>query len=148
MSRLERLDLPPVWLALFLVAAWGLALLWAPLGGWWAWAGWALVALAAGLFVWAALAFRRAGTTIVPGEPPSALIESGPYRWSRNPIYLADLIVLAGAALIMGAPLALILLPVFAVVLERRFVRPEEEVLARELGQPYRDYMVRVRRWL
>lgn len=148
MRLLARLDYPPVWLALFIALGWAIAQMWAPAGDRLAWAGWALVALALGLFVWAALAFRRAGTTIIPHERPSALVATGPYRWSRNPIYLADLMILAGAALILGAPVALFLLVPFRAVLVHRFIRPEEVVLERELGQPYRDYKARVRRWL
>lgn len=151
MSRLARLDLPPVWLALFLVLAWGIAQAHAPLGdrlaeaGWAA--GWALVALALGIVGWAALAFRRVGTTIMPHEAPSALVEGGPYRWSRNPIYLADLMILAGAALILGAPLALVLLLPLQQVLLRRFILPEEARLEQALGEVYRTYKARVRRW-
>lgn len=148
MSLVHRLNLPPVWLALFIALAWGIARLSAPLGDCLAWAGWALVALAVGLVLWAALAFRRAETSIVPHAAPSALVEAGPYRWSRNPIYVADLTILAGAALILGAPLALLLLVPFQQVLLRLFVLPEEAMLERELGQPYRDYNARVRRWL
>lgn len=148
MSLLARLNLPPVWLALFLGLAWAIAQVSAPLGAALAWPGWALVAAGLGLAVWAAVAFRRAGTTIMPGEPPSALVEAGPYRFSRNPIYLADLAILAGAALILGSPLALVLLVPFQQVLLRFFVLPEEAVLERDLGESYRDYRARVRRWL
>ncbi len=61
---------------------------------------------------------------------------------------MADLAILAGAALILGAPLALLLLMPFRQVLLRRFILPEEAMLERELGWPYRDYKARVRRWL
>lgn len=154
MSLIRRLDLPPAWLALFIALAWGVARVpglvrvSGPLGDRLVWAGWALVGLAVALMLWAALAFRRAGTTIVPHDAPSALVETGPYRWSRNPIYVADLAILAGAALILGAPLALLLLVPFRQVLLRRFILPEEAMLERELGWPYRDYKARVRRWL
>ena len=148
MKLLQMLNSPPVWLTGFLAAAWGMARLWAPLGNALVWPGWALVGAGLTLFIWSALAFRKARTTIVPREPPSALVESGPYRFSRNPIYLADLIVLAGVALILGAPLALILLVPFRAVLLRLFVLPEEAVLERDLGQPYLDYKARVRRGL
>jgi protein-S-isoprenylcysteine O-methyltransferase Ste14 len=83
-----------------------------------------------------------------PHQPPSALVETGPYRFSRNPIYLADLIILAGVALILGAPLALILLAPFHQVLLRLFILPEEAVLVRELGQPYLEFKTRIRRWI
>jgi len=144
----KRVNLPPVWLALFIAAAWGIARISAPLGDFLVWPGWTLIVAAIALAVWSAVAFRRARTTIVPHQPPSALVETGPYRWSRNPIYLADLVILAGAALILGAPLALILLVPFHQVLLRLFILPEEAVLTRELGQPYMDFMARVRRWV
>ncbi len=145
---MKHLNMPPVWLIGFMAAAWGLARLWAPLGDMLLWPGLGLVAVGIALIVWSALAFRRARTTIVPRQPPSALVEAGPYRFSRNPIYLADLVTLAGAALILGAPLALILLVPFREVLLRLFILPEEAVLERDLGPAYLDYKARVPRGL
>ena len=145
---MRHLNLPPVWLAGFIAAAFGMARIWAPLGDGLLWPGWALIAAGIALAVWSAVAFRRARTTIMPHQSPSALVETGPYRYSRNPIYLADLVVLGGAALILGAPLAMILLVPFHQVLLRLFILPEEAVLTRELGQPYLDFMARVRRWV
>jgi protein-S-isoprenylcysteine O-methyltransferase Ste14 len=145
---MKLLNMPPVWLIGFMAAAWGLARLWAPLGDMLLWPGLGLVAVGIALIVWSALAFRRARTTIVPRQPPSALVEAGPYRFSRNPIYLADLVTLAGAALILGAPLALILLVPFREVLLRLFILPEEAVLERDLGPAYLDYKARVPRGL
>jgi protein-S-isoprenylcysteine O-methyltransferase Ste14 len=142
------MNLPPVWLALFIAAAWGIARFSAPLGDFLVWPGWTLIAAGIALAVWAAVAFQRARTTIVPHQSPSALVETGPYRFSRNPIYLADLVILAGAALILGAPLALILLVPFQQVLLYLFILPEEAVLTRDLGQPYMDFKARVRRWI
>ncbi len=147
MKTFQKLNIPPVWLTGFIAAAWGMARLWAPLGDALVWPGWALVAAGLALFIWSVLAFRKARTTIVPREPPSALVESGPYRFSRNPIYLADLVILAGVALVVGAPLALILLVPFREVLLRLFILPEEAVLERDLGQSYLDYKARVPRW-
>jgi protein-S-isoprenylcysteine O-methyltransferase Ste14 len=120
----------------------------APLGDALVWPGWVLVAAGVALVGWSALAFRKARTTIVPHEPPSALVETGPYRFSRNPIYLADLMILAGAALILGEPAALVLLVAFHQILLRQFILPEEAVLERDLGQPYLDFKARVRRWI
>ncbi len=145
---MKHLNMPPVWLIGFMAAAWGLARLWAPLGDMLLWPGLGLVAIGIALIVWSALVFRRARTTIVPHQPPSALVVTGPYRFSRNPIYLADLVILAGAALILGAPLALILLVPFREVLLRLFILPEEAVLERDLGRAYLDYKARARRWL
>lgn len=145
---MSAINLPPVWLIAFIAAAWGIARVTAPGPAGLVWAGWALVAAGLAVMVWAALAFRRARTSIVPRQRPSALVASGPYRVSRNPIYLADLVILAGVALILRAPWALVLLVPFWQVLLRLFILPEEEVLAQDLGQPYTDYKARVRRWL
>jgi protein-S-isoprenylcysteine O-methyltransferase Ste14 len=147
MKLLQHLNTPPVWLIGFIAIAWGLARLWAPLEDALVWPGWALVAAGITLIIWSALAFLKARTTIVPHQAPSALIETGPYRFSRNPIYLADLVILAGVALILGAPLALILLVPFREVLLRLFILPEEVVLERDLGRAYLDYKDRSRRW-
>ncbi len=84
----------------------------------------------------------------MPHRDPSALVADGPYRFSRNPIYLADLGILAGWSLWLGTPLGLLLVWPLKVVLERRFVLPEESVLARDLGRPYLDWKARVRRWV
>ncbi|MDH3667286.1 MAG: isoprenylcysteine carboxylmethyltransferase family protein [Paracoccaceae bacterium] len=148
MSLLAKLNLPPVWLIGFIGLAWVIAKAWAPLGAGFAWAGWGLIGAALILFAWAVIQFRRAGTTIVPGEAPSALVEGGPFRLSRNPIYLADLLILAGIALILGAPLALLLIVPFQQVLVRLFILPEETILERDLRAPYLAYKARVRRWL
>jgi protein-S-isoprenylcysteine O-methyltransferase Ste14 len=139
---------PPVWLALFGAIAWGMARLWSPWGEAARWPGLALIIAGCGVIAWSGLTFLRAGTTIRPHERPSALVARGPFRVSRNPIYLAMLVILAGMALGMGAPLALLLLLPFQQVLLRLFVLPEEAVLERDLGQPYRDYKARVRRWI
>jgi len=141
------LDWPPVWLAGFMAAGGALGAVWAPLGVL-LWPGRLVIAAGVALAVWAAIEFRRARTTIVPRETPSALVDSGPYRLSRNPIYVADLLILAGWVLTTGQPLGLVLLWPFAQVLERRFIRPEEAMLDTHLGAPYRAYLARVRRWL
>jgi protein-S-isoprenylcysteine O-methyltransferase Ste14 len=145
---MSRANLPPVWLVAFIAAAWAISRVTAPGPAWLVWPGWVLVATSLALAVWAGLAFRRARTSIVPRQRPSALVATGPYRYSRNPIYLADLGILAGVALILRAPWALLLVPAFQQVLLRLFVLPEEAVLEQDLGQPYRDFRARVRRWL
>ena len=144
---LQKIDYPPVWLAGFMAIAWVLGALWSPIGDTLLWTGRAMIIAGIWLAVRAVLAFRRARTSIVPRAAPSALVETGPYRHSRNPIYIADLMILAGWVLTTGQPLGLVLLWPFLKVLERRFVLPEEAVLERELGAPYREFRERVPRW-
>lgn len=148
MSALRFLNLPPVWLLACMVGAWLIANVHAPWGDALLWVGRAMIVASLILMVWAAVAFRRARTTIIPHLPPSALVETGPYRFSRNPIYLADLVILAGWVISLGSPLGLLLLvPLYAALL-RLFIRPEEARLSEHLGAAYDAYCARVRRWI
>lgn len=141
-------NLPPVWLLACMAGAWGIAQFSAPLGDSVLWLGRAMIVISLGLMIWAAIAFRRARTTIIPHLPPTALVERGPYRYSRNPIYLADLAILAGWALSLGSPLALVMLAPLYAALQWIFILPEEARLSAHLGAPYDAYMGRVRRWI
>jgi len=146
---MKWIDLPPVWLALFAALGWAQAAWW-PLGSfgaWGDWAGAALVALGLGLAVAAALEFRRARTTIIPHATPTAIVTSGVYRISRNPIYLGDALILAGLGLRWDSVLALVLVPVFVAVITARFIRPEEARLRARFGAEFEAWAARVRRW-
>ena len=97
---------------------------------------------------WSAWWFWRKKTTIEPHHTPTALIVEGPYRLSRNPIYLALLVLLVGYVLRLGS-LSPVLLPLlFFWVLTRRFIEPEEEALRRAFGDEAEAYLARTRRWL
>ncbi|MBV0911714.1 methyltransferase family protein [Anianabacter salinae] len=145
---MKWIDLPPVWLALHLAGVWIIAKLWpVPLGAY-AYGGWALVLF--GLFLMAAAVAEmgRARTTVIPHRQPQALVTSGIFRFSRNPIYLGDVLVLVGSTLILSAPLGLILVPVFAVILTRRFILPEEDRLRAGFGTAFDAWSRKTRRWL
>jgi protein-S-isoprenylcysteine O-methyltransferase Ste14 len=103
-----------------------------------------LVGLAA---VWG---FRRAGTTLNPLNPgqASALVVRGVYRWTRNPMYLAMLLALAGWACIVSNAAALAILPLFVAYLNRFQIAPEERALHACFGAEFDDYRRKVRRWL
>ncbi|MEM7742191.1 MAG: isoprenylcysteine carboxylmethyltransferase family protein [Pseudomonadota bacterium] len=142
------LNYPPVWLAGFMVLTWDLAMAYAPWGEVALWLGRALIAAGLLLAIWSVVQFRKARTTVIPHQEPDALVQTGPYRLSRNPIYVADLAILAGWSLTLGTPLGLLLVIPFALVLERLFIRPEEARLAVALGTAYTEYRSRVRRWV
>ena len=150
---MERIDLPPVWLALFAALAWALSR-GEPLGldfgglALWRWLGGGLILAGLVLAVLAAREMARARTTILPHRSPDALVTSGVFGISRNPIYLGDLLILTGLILWWEAALALPLIPVFAFVLVRRFIRPEEERLAAAFGPAFAAWRARVRRWI
>ena len=105
--------------------------------------------VAAGCLVVAAvIEFARVRTTIVPRKAPSGLITSGIFRYSRNPIYLADLLILAGLALLWGSVIGLLLVPVLGWILHVRFIRGEEERLTEAFGEEYLSYCAATRRWI
>jgi len=152
MSPTKWIDMPPVWLILFIALAWGQATYY-PMGlsfGY-TWAGLLGGVLVGGGLVLMALAFaefRKARTTIVPHNTPSALIQSGIFSRTRNPIYLGDALVLAGLILRFDAVLALPLVPIFVWVIERRFIVPEEGRMRREFRKTFAVYEKKVRRWV
>jgi protein-S-isoprenylcysteine O-methyltransferase Ste14 len=144
-------DLPPVWLIGFMVAAWaidrGLPLVEA-FGPVYRAAGGLLMLAALALIAWSALWFWRKKTTIEPHHTPSALIVEGPYKLSRNPIYLALLVLLVGYVLRLGSLGPVILPFAYYVILTRRFIEPEEAGLRRLFGAEAHAYLQRTRRWL
>ncbi|MFT6288025.1 MAG: protein-S-isoprenylcysteine O-methyltransferase Ste14 [Alcanivorax sp.] len=92
--------------------------------------------------------FKKAGTDLVPFKNVSALVTTGLFRFTRNPMYLAMALVLLGCAVTVGASTALIVPPVFMVIIEMRFIRPEEAMLRDLFGEEYSSYCQRVRRWV
>ena len=153
MNWLE-LKLPPLLLALVCAGAMPmldplLADLWPPQG----WPRLPALLLAVGEGVCCLLGvrhFRQAGTSVNPLAPQaaSALVCGGIYRYSRNPMYLGFVLALAGVALWLADPLALGLVPLFALYLQRFQILPEERALTARFGDAYRHYRCRVRRWL
>jgi len=112
----------------------------------------AVAVLAAG--AWLALdgaamvSFRRAGTSMVPMNPTTALITSGPYRFTRNPMYLGMVFLYLAFAFAFGVMWALAFIPAVIVIVDRFVIAREEPYLERKFGQAYRDYKARVRRWV
>ncbi|MCT8127598.1 isoprenylcysteine carboxylmethyltransferase family protein [Alishewanella sp. BS5-314] len=96
------------------------------------------------------LAFRRAKTTVDPRVPQqsSSLVLVGIYRYSRNPMYLGFLLLLAAFACYLQSLLALALLPLFVLYLNQFQIKPEERFLQQKFGKDYQVYLHNVRRWL
>jgi len=91
---------------------------------------------------------RRARTNVSPYKPTEALVEAGPYRLSRNPIYVGFALIHAGVGLLTGAAWALVSLVPAVAVIRFGVIDREERYLRRRLGRPYEEYAARVRRWL
>lgn len=104
-------------------------------------AGVALVASA----VWA---IKRAGSSVAPMRPVTALVTSGVFRWSRNPIYLGFALISAGVAVSLNLLWPVLMLLVVMPVVRRRVIAREEAYLERRFGREYRRYRERVARWL
>lgn len=111
-------------------------------------AGIIIFAVSIALMGWALYAFRAHGTTVMPHRRSDALISSGPFRFTRNPIYLAEAVLLAGLALINGSIwYAAVILP-FMWAVTVLAIKREEAHLAARFGQDWTEYAVRVRRWI
>ncbi len=143
---------PPVWLLLFGTLMWTLdrmapiaGLLQPPLNR----AGWLLVVVGAAIIVTAMLQFRRARTTVNPLAPSkaSALVSSGIFGYSRNPMYLGLAVALCGWAVVLGSLSPWAALPLFVLVITRLQIEPEEAALTTLFGAAYSDYCSRVGRW-
>jgi protein-S-isoprenylcysteine O-methyltransferase Ste14 len=96
----------------------------------------------------ALLVLKEARTTVRPDRAATALVIRGPYRISRNPMYLALASVYLGIAIAGQSIWALILLPVVLAIIQLRAIRPEEAFLKRRFGADYVSYTTKVRRWL
>ncbi|HEU4429600.1 MAG TPA: isoprenylcysteine carboxylmethyltransferase family protein [Myxococcota bacterium] len=141
--------LPPQFFALFLVlgaaahvTAGGPILLRSP------WLGAPLAVLGVTLALWGRRTFSRAGAAIRPTERSTLLVTDGPFRFSRNPMYLGIVAALAGVALVLGTPAPWLAALGMALLLRFRFIANEERALDASLGEPYLAYKRRVRRWL
>lgn len=111
-------------------------------------AGWLAVAAFAALLVTAVRAMMRAKTTVHPNRIPDHLVTGGPFSLSRNPIYLADTLLMIGIGLITGNAWFLLLAVAAAFVTQKAAIEREERILTEKFGKRYRDYAKRVRRWV
>jgi protein-S-isoprenylcysteine O-methyltransferase Ste14 len=150
-DRAGAITVPPLIYAIFLIAGiwWGrrLPLSLGPedvrraLGG-------GLVIAGLALAIWAMIAMVRAGTTFNPWVASRAVVTTGPFRFTRNPIYLADAVIYCGVAVLFDSLLALALLPVAIAVIQAGVIAREESYLERKFGEEYLAFKRRVRRWL
>ena len=107
-----------------------------------------LAAASIALAVWGAKTMRRAGTNVDPTKPALSIVTDGPFRFSRNPLYLANVFFYLGLTLIFNAVWPLVLFPPMLCLVYRGIIRREERYLELKFGDTYRAYKARVRRWL
>jgi protein-S-isoprenylcysteine O-methyltransferase Ste14 len=114
----------------------------------WRLAGLLPLALGATLNLCADGAFRKAGTTVKPFQESTALITGGVYRICRHPMYLGFVLILLGVALLLGSLTPFLVIPLFAIAIDRTFIVPEERMLSRDFGPTWDEYREKVGRWL
>lgn len=152
MSILNKyLDWPPVWLVGFMVVAWVQAQIWNPLAYgalYTTLIGGTAILLGIALMGVSIAMFKRHKTSVVPKRTPESIITSGPYKYSRNPIYVADALILLGFVLTLGSVISIVLVPAFAWVIRKRFIDGEEAGIRAEFGQAFDDYCQKTRRWI
>ena len=111
-------------------------------------AGWALVAVGQAIGTAGAATFRGHGTSVIPGRPAAALATTGPYMYTRNPMYLGLTVSYLGGSLLLGTWWARIALPAIVAFVDRNVIRREETYLRERFGAAYEDYSSHTRRWI
>ncbi len=144
-------DLPPLWwlgsigviyLAKFLVPGWHFETALLTI------VSWGIFAAAMVILCWSAIWFFRKKTPIEPHHSPTDLIVEGPYRVSRNPIYLALVMLTVASALGHGSVIGICMAVALWFTLDRRFAAPEEQGLREAFGDAAEQYFKQTRRWL
>ncbi|WP_284616548.1 methyltransferase family protein [Aquabacterium humicola] len=109
----------------------------------------ALIAAAGAAWVlWAWWCFRRAATPVLPTAEPRVLVDEGPFRYGRNPMYLGLALVITGGGVALGSPLLALAAVAFVLIVDRLHIPFEEARLRRRFGGWYSDYAADVRRWI
>lgn len=109
-----------------------------------------IVLVVVGLLIlfWSFGLFKKKDTPIMPGKKPSALVIEGPYKFTRNPMYLGVTTALFGIAIYLGDFLAFLAPVIFFVFVSLRFIPREEKLMEKLFGKDYLNYKKNVRRWL
>lgn len=147
----KQLNIPPVWLAgtLLIMWFWSNKLPIAKFGGGWSKTLGALIIVGAmALAIWSVLQFQKANTPVHPRRKPTTLLTDGIYAYSRNPIYLAMVMLAFGAALCFGTVGALIPVAALIWLLQDLFIAGEEHHIEKNFGNEWKAYTAKTRRWI
>jgi len=98
--------------------------------------------------LWTDSFFKKKKTTVKPQEMPSCLIESGPFKISRHPMYFGMVSILFGMAIFLGSMITFVFPIIFIIIIEKLFIPVEEKNLEKKFGNKYINYKKSVRRWI
>jgi len=109
-----------------------------------------LIPLALGIWLnlWTDSLFKQKNTTVKPFEKPSCIICQGPFKVSRNPMYLGMVFIVLGIAVLCGTATCFAVPLIYGIMIDRFFITREEEILSRAFGMQYVEYKTQVRRWI
>jgi len=110
--------------------------------------GGVLIGAGVAFALWAALTFRAAGTHVNPTKPATTVVVQGPFRFTRNPMYLSLAGIYLGGVVMLNSLWPLVLFPINIWVVRTQIIAREEAYLERKFGGAYIDYKKRVRQWL
>ena len=111
-------------------------------------AGGLLIALGLALVGWGSHTMKKAGTNVLPSKPALAIVSTGPFRFTRNPLYLGNVLIYLGLMLLLNVFWALVLFVPMLVLVDWGVIQREERYLERKFGESYLAYKRQVRRWL
>jgi protein-S-isoprenylcysteine O-methyltransferase Ste14 len=123
-----------------------------PIGRWlhypWMYLGIIFLVLGFSLGLGSGLYFRRLGTNPRPGAKATLIVTTGPFKYTRNPMYLGLTAMLIGTAILLGTFSPVLVIPIFFILVQTQFVLREEKLMEQWFGQPYLEYKKKTPRWL
>lgn len=151
MAKVKRIIYPPMWLAIgiivqFVCNEYFPGVRFTTVAG--QVVGGVILVLGLVLLVVAGGLFKQADTDMIPFKEVSALVTTGVYRYTRNPMYLGMALVLLACAVTVGAATAFVVPPIFMVIIHFRYILPEEQLLRELFPEEFPAYCQRVRRWI
>lgn len=123
-----------------------------PIGRWlqyhWRYVGILLLVSGFSLGLGSGLYFRRLGTNPRPGAKATLIVTTGPFKYTRNPMYLGFITMLIGTAILLGTVSPVFVIPIFFILVQKQFILREEKWMEDWFGQPYLEYKKKTPRWL
>ena len=142
---------PPVFFLAGIVVM-GLLNSYFPIGRWlhypWRYLGIIFLVLGFSLGLGSGLYFRRLGTNPRPGAKATLIVTTGPFKYTRNPMYLGLTTMLIGTAILLGTFSPVLVIPIFFILVQSQFVLREEKLMEEWFGEPYLEYKKKTPRWL